>query len=297
MVIRIHTRDEVRSRVTSGGWTIVWGPPATESRLVDFVIPGKSDDIYAWVWRETENQLKQFEQDVSIVCPDVVNQTAQFLSRIFDHKHSGEAECGGLAVKAGTIEYLSESNRPNDNNSRQSIWQSYFGLRITKPLPTSNEHVPRTNGAFLSNFWYKIRSSIEPGRSLDVVNDGNQMRDGKLKVATNGHYSGQYWQLRPSNTTPTTYKLRTMWLGCDMYLTTYNEAGLRPRLAPAGSSAGQDWLIDRKEDGTYELSVANCSNRVLVSDENGNGVEMTFDRTSKPGWILQRDKPIEERWR
>ena len=108
-----------------------------------------------------------------------------------------------------------------------------------EPLPQDGVLEPPNLGSLDSNWWYKIKNPAKPGMALDVVNDGNQERDGKLQMAAEGNFSGQYWQLRPSKISPGAYNLCTMWLGTKMFLDVYGDDKTRPHLATAGNYSGQ----------------------------------------------------------
>lgn len=91
--------------------------------------------------------------------------------------------------------------------------------------------------------------SAKPGMALDVLNDGNQQRDGKLQMAAEGNFSGQHWQLRPSKTNPETYSLCTLWLGANKWLDVYGDDKTRPHLATAGNYSGQQWHVASQGNG------------------------------------------------
>jgi hypothetical protein len=132
--------------------------------------------------------------------------------------------------------------------------------------------------------------------ALDVVNDGNQHRDGKMKMATNGNYSGQYWQLRPSTSSTGAYNLCTMWLGADKCLDVYGDDKTTPHLAIAGNYTGQQWHIQLDNDGSCMLTNDYCgTGLVLAADLHGSRVYMADAVSSHAGnWVLEPLKTITE---
>jgi hypothetical protein len=180
-------------------------------------------------------------------------------------------------------------------------YQPYIGLRVTKPLPSKkgpkvggSPEAP-TGSAFDSNSWYKITNTARPGLALDVVNDGNQQRDGKITMAVEGNFSGQHWQLRPSKSNPGTYNLCTMWLGINMCLDVYGDDKTRPHLATAGNFSGQQWHIDSYGSGTWKLTNSYSGPLVLAADASGSEIRLR-DPQILPGsqWVLQLVRPITE---
>lgn len=297
MVLHFHTREEVQGSITAGRWTIAWGSLVTEANLVKSITPVHSSNALAWISQHLNPQLEKYEQTLETVSGNVIDEAAQFLCGLQDHKYIGEAEIAGLQVKAGIAEYFSSRRMLGSGELPQKIWQPYFGLRVTKPLPPKEPEQASTPIALDSNTWYKFVNNERPTLALDVVNDGNQLRDGRLKVAARGNYSGQYWQLRPTDLTLDTYTLCTMWLGSGMCLETSSNEVTRPRLAaaqPCTIPLERQWYIDFEADGTCRLRNAK-SMELLAVDASGKYLTMT-DNQDLPlcKWALQRAGPIRE---
>ncbi len=148
-------------------------------------------------------------------------------------------------------------------------------------------------GSFDSRYWYKIHPAAHPNKTLDVINDGNQNRDGKIHLAADGDFSGQYWQFRPSRTQPGAYNLVTMWLGKDRALDVYGDDRTTPHLTAAGNFSGQQWMIHGHGEGSWRLTNSYSGDLVLAVDDNGDGVHLR-DVRGKPAskWILSLDREI-----
>ncbi|GFF49903.1 hypothetical protein IFM46972_08915 [Aspergillus udagawae] len=105
------------------------------------------------------------------------------------------------------------------------------------------------------NTWYRLTNAyLGTSTALDVENDGSDNREGLLKMAPSGNYSGQYWRfLRlPSGT----FKLYTMFLGENRVLDVYGDIKTKPHLATNGNYSGQEWTVGSWGDGTWKLSNA-----------------------------------------
>jgi hypothetical protein len=105
------------------------------------------------------------------------------------------------------------------------------------------------------NTWYRLTNAyLGTSTALDVENDGSGNREGLLKMAPSGNYSGQYWRfLRlPSGT----FKLYTMFLGENRVLDVYGDNKTKPHLATKGNYSGQEWTVGSWGDGTWKLSNA-----------------------------------------
>jgi len=194
------------------------------------------------------------------------------------------------------------SSTPLPDSNQPSI-----GLHVTEPLPPKEARttaVPNSEqdaaldsatDSFDSNSWYKIKNAAKPGRALDVINDGNQERDGRLQMAADGDFSGQYWQLRPSRTSPGSYNLCTMWLGRNKALDVYGDDKTTPHLTTAGNYSGQQWQIRRHGRGTWSLTNLYSAPLVLAADGSGDGLHLRDAlRSPLSHWILERVRPITE---
>jgi len=118
------------------------------------------------------------------------------------------------------------------------------------PAPTNQASA----GSFDPTKRYRLTNNfLGPSTSLDVVNDNGTSSSGKLNMAANGLYSGQYWTLNPLPGGK--YSLSTMFLGPDMRLT-ITEHDPTPRLAKASTTPGWDqvWMITQWGDGKWKIS-------------------------------------------
>lgn len=149
-----------------------------------------------------------------------------------------------------------------------------------------------------SHAWYKLRNVAAPGRSLDVINDGHQLIDARLRMAQDGYYSGQFWHFRPSTTHPGLYNLCTMWLKPNKSLDVYGNDKTTPHLITTERLPGQQWMVQPMGDGTWRLSNLYSEGLVLAVDEVGRGLHLvpqdSLGGSRRCEWILQWDRPIRE---
>jgi hypothetical protein len=301
----VTNRNEERARIAAGGWAIVWGDLFNEADLLTFAISIPTGTVGAWVSQQVDAQLQKFSQSLADVSDDVVKQAAEYLNGLLKGKDSGERDINGLGVKGGFATYhrqmifkafgkqVGSTKLPNNH-------QPYIGLRVTKPLPPKGTKATTPPAAptvpsFDSKSWYKIKTAAKPGMALDIVNDGNQQRDGKLQMAAEGNFSGQHWQLRPSKTSPGAYNLCTLWLGTNMFLDVYGDDKTRPHLAEAGDYSGQQWHIESQGNGTWKLTNSYSGTLVLAADASGSELHLRDPQTSPTSqWTLQLVRPITE---
>jgi len=144
--------------------------------------------------------------------------------------------------------------------------------------------------------WYKLHNAGIPGSSLDVVNDGNQQIDARLKIVQDGNYSGQYWQIRPSATRPGLFNLCTMWLTPAKSLDVYGDDMTTPHLITSGNFSGQQWSLRQRKDGTWRLRNEYSGDLVLAADQSGRGLRLVAPESladsGKGDWVLERYGPI-----
>ncbi|RDW65701.1 RICIN domain-containing protein [Aspergillus mulundensis] len=140
----------------------------------------------------------------------------------------------------------------------------------------------------MSTSWYRIKNLAKPDMAIDVKNDGNQERDGALKMAPDHDVTGQHWQLRPSPTNEGAYNLSTKWLGTKMLLDVYGSDKTRPHLSPAGDYTGQQWKVEKYGNGTWKLSNAYSGPLVLAAEESGSELRLKDPKSSPASqWILE----------
>jgi len=180
-------RNRVRDATQAGGWTITWGDLINELAVVQLIVSIPTGTVGAWVSSQVEVQLQKFQQRLSTVSDDVVKEATDYVKDLLARKSSGERDIQGLGVKAGIVTYHRKLKTPLGSTKLPNNHQPHIGLRVTKPLPPKGGP---TAGSLSSSAWYKIRNTARPGMALDVVNDGNQQRDGKLQMATDGNFSG-----------------------------------------------------------------------------------------------------------
>ncbi|KAJ5464465.1 uncharacterized protein N7458_000151 [Penicillium daleae] len=292
----VTDRNQQRAQIAAGGWTIAWGDLINEWDAIELIISIPTGTVGAWVSEQIQAQLQKFQQSLRDVSDDVVNQATAYLRELLQNKRSGERDFDGLGVKAGIVTYHRHMKLPlGVQTSLPNNHQPYIGLRVTKPLPPKGAPATAGQGLLDSKSWYKIKSPEKPGSALDVVNNGNQQRDGTLQMAAEGNVSGQYWQLRPSKTTSGQYNLCTMWLGTGMSLDVYGNDKTRPHLAASGNYSGQQWHVDKQTNGTWKLSNSYSGTLALAADASGSELHLRDPQSlPTPGWNLQLIRPITE---
>ncbi|GKZ60328.1 hypothetical protein AnigIFM49718_006667 [Aspergillus niger] len=292
----VTDRNQQRAQIAAGGWTIAWGDLINEFDAIELIISIPTGTVGFWVSEQVQAQLQKFQQSLGDVSDDAVNQATAYLKDLLQNKQSGEQDFNGLGVKAGIVTYHRYMEFPfGVKSSLPNNHQPYIGLRITKPLPPKETPATAGQGFLDSNSWYKIKTAAKPGSALDVVNDGNQQRDGRLQMAAEGNFSGQYWQLRPSKTSAGAYNLCTMWLGTGMSLDVYGDDKTRPHLAASGNYTGQQWHVEKQANGTWRLSNSYSGPLVLAADINGNELHLRDPQSlPTPEWNLQPIRSITE---
>ncbi|KAJ5819392.1 hypothetical protein N7474_004983 [Penicillium riverlandense] len=294
----VTDRNDRRAEVAAGGWSIAWGDLINEWDVVELIISAfiPTGSVAIWVSQQTEAQLQKFQQSLRDVSDDVVNQATKYLTDLLQNKRSGEWEIDGLGVKAGIVTYHRHMKLPfGVKTPLPNNHQPYIGLRVTKPLPPKGAPATAESGSMDGKSWYKIKNATKPGMALDVVNDGNQQHDGRVQMAADGNFSGQYWQFRPSKTSPGAYNLCTMWLGTKMFLDVYGDDKTRPHLAAAGNFSGQQWHVISQGNGAWKLSNSYSGSLVLAVDENGSQLHLINSQASPTAqWNLQLMRSITE---
>ncbi|KAL2219652.1 carbohydrate-binding module family 13 protein, partial [Thermoascus aurantiacus ATCC 26904] len=103
--------------------------------------------------------------------------------------------------------------------------------------------------------WYHIKNRSHPYLAIDVINDpATIQKDAQIKLVPAGNFSGQFWQLRPSQTSPGSINLCTLFLGTQRCLDVYADDKRRPHLPPAGDYSGQQWQIEGSDTGFWRLT-------------------------------------------
>lgn len=169
-----------------------------------------------------------------------------------------------------------------------NIFLNYFQLVITV-IAFLLQHVATSkyllnmdlqhqeNDAFNPNMWYRLKNAHMPStHCLDIVNDHHtaQHSSGLLKIARDGYYAGQYWQIKPNG--DGTYFLRTWWLGPTRQLDVDAQDGETPVMQSVEQVLGQRWRIEAWGDGTWlfengdaDLGHLRCLD--TVEDARGEG--------------------------
>lgn len=295
----VTDRNEVRAAIAAGGWALVWGDLLNEADVLSFAISIPSGTVAAWVSEQVEAQVKKFSQSLDDVSDDIVLQASDYLKSLMKGNGSGERDISGLGVKGGFATYHRKmiykvAGKEIGRHQLPNNHQPYIGVRVTKPLPKLPPS-PAVLESFDSNSWYQIKNTAKPGFAIDVINDGNQLRDGKLQMAAEGNFSGQLWQLRPSKTSPGAYNLCNMWLGTGKLLDVYGDDKTKPHLTDAGTYSGQQWQIQRVENSTWKLTNSYSGALVLAADIVGSELRLD-DLSNSPAyqWTLQLVGPITE---
>ena len=132
----VTNRNEVRDAIAAGGWIIAWGDLINEADAIELIVFASIGAAGNWVSEQINAQLRKFNQSLTDVSEDVVNQAIGYLKGLLQQKRSGEREIDGLGVKAGIATYHRHFEIPfNGKVSLPNNHQPYIGVRVTKPLP------------------------------------------------------------------------------------------------------------------------------------------------------------------
>ena len=291
----VTNRNAVRAEIAAGGWTIVWGDLINEFDIVTLIVSVPTGSVGAWVNQQVRSQLRKFSQSLDDVSEDVVEQATDYLTGLLEHQRSGERDIKGLGVKAGIATYNRKLKTPLGSTPIPNNHQPYFGLRITKPLPSKVVRPTETREAPVtidSRMWYRFTNAGTPGFSLDIVNDGSGRPSGKLQMANTANVSGQYWVVRRQNASDTFY-LSSLYQGPDFRLDVYGNDKTKPHLGISGNYSGQKWTMAKWEDGTYKLS-NDYSGEDLHLDGDPSTMSVTSGGSPTQHWQLTTIKPITE---
>lgn len=151
---------------------------------------------------------------------------------------------------------------------------------------------PTPSSVFDSQQRYRIKNFSPPSLAIDVINDPATIAsDAQLHLVPDSNLSGQFWQVRPSQTNPGSYNLCTLFLGTKMCLDVYGDDKKRPHLAPAGNYSGQQWLISSRGDGTWSLTNSYSGPELLLDVGIVNG-----DRTAALCLSDNVEASVSQRW-
>lgn len=116
-----------------------------------------------------------------------------------------------------------------------------------KPFPA--EESPQES--IDTRYYYRLTTQWQgDGKSLDVVNDGNNNR---LQLANTGNYSGQFWKF--TNLGGGFYRMTTQWQGDGKSLDVINDGNNNQiQLANTGNYSGQFWKVQSMGNGYYRLT-------------------------------------------
>lgn len=299
----VTDRNQTRDAIAAGGWTIAWGDLINEGDVIEGAISVYTNTVPAFVTQQITVQVQKFRQNLNNISHDVVDQAISFAKSALLGRRNEERDINGLGVKAGLATYHRHMEywllgKKVGSHALPNNYQPYIGVRVTKPLPTKDGSTPAPvtspePSTLSSNAWYKMKNTAKPGMSIDVINDGNQQRDGQLHMAADGDFSGQYWQLRPSPVVAGAWNLSTMWLGTNMSLDVYGDDKTRPHLTAAGRFSGQQWHIVPNGDGTWQLTNTYSGPLVLTADANGSQLSLRDAQTASASrWVLHYVRQI-----
>jgi hypothetical protein len=145
-------------------------------------------------------------------------------------------------------------------------------------------------------YWYRLKNFVPPYLVIDVINDGAGSKNGQIHMVPEGDFTGQYWRLRRSTTSPGYWNLCTMFLGTSMCLDVYGDDKTRPHLAPAGNYSGQQWKVESWGDGSWKLTNAYSGPAMMLDVKSGTQeVYMSDgDRGQSQHWGLWGLQPVTE---
>ncbi|KAE8407362.1 hypothetical protein BDV37DRAFT_279895 [Aspergillus pseudonomiae] len=136
-------------KVADGGWTILYGDLINEWDVVTGLASIPIGAAGVWASEQIQAQLQKFQQSLSDVSDDVVNQATNYLKQLIRNKSLDEQDFDGLGVNPGIITYKRWLEFPFGlKTDLPDNYQPYVGLRITKPLPPK---VPTITKSIMEN--------------------------------------------------------------------------------------------------------------------------------------------------
>ncbi|KAJ4369585.1 hypothetical protein N0V83_005347 [Neocucurbitaria cava] len=170
--------------------------------------------------------------------------------------------------------FNSASNPNSRAYSGEDTLVSVTDIPAPSPSMTFNITVKRDNrparSTFDSKMWYRLKNTYHPDtHCLDVINDNSYDSTGLLKMARDGRYSGQHWQIKSNG--DGTYFLRTLFLGPNRQLDTLAHDKTTPILQPTAFVMNQFWQITPWGDGTWCLTNAYSGQYQCMDTMEGSG--------------------------
>lgn len=267
--------------------------------------------------------------DVMQAWPDkYINRRVDYLSVEIEQKYSGRADpLGGGRQKHPTGWYTLHDSAPDPATGNfEGFRVNYFPNRLAEvkkrfqQSKLATEILPKllANWAALKatalvseafplpaaspHTWLRLSSLSSPSMNLDVANDPNGVsNDAQLQLTRQGNYSGQFWHVRPSDTSPGRWNLCSLFLGRGMCLDVYGNNKTLPHLTTAGNYSGQQWqLIKKPLHHAWSFSNAYSGDDMVLSTvTNPDGsikltVESRDDEKMAQMWVVTAIRPITE---
>ncbi|KAJ9659113.1 hypothetical protein H2201_007515 [Coniosporium apollinis] len=228
--------------------------------------------------------------------PKVGLVQADGLSQLQNKTSSGDAG-DPFPGTANRRVFNSTSNPHSKSRAGDDTFVSITSIPASSSTMTVEITVkPIVPPGFNAQTWYRLRNMLS-GYALDVVNDGIGSRDGFIRMAREGNFSGQFWQIKPR--ADGSYALCTEFLGAGMQLDVYGNDKTKPHLAPkdAGNYSGQFWRIKPWGDGSFHLSNEYSGPGLYLDTmEGGTRVAMNSSNAGRPTqrWTITPIRAITE---
>lgn len=133
------------------------------------------------------------------------------------------------------------------------------------------------------NAYFRIISSLDDEKSLDVVNNGE---NNTLRMANTGNVTGQSWLVTPIGKTGY-YRLTTQWQGKGKSLDVVNDgANNEICLAKTEDVAGQYWKITKIGEDLYSISNKWQPKKFLTANPDGSVRLEKFDTDLGQQWTF-----------
>ncbi|KXG52574.1 uncharacterized protein PGRI_088580 [Penicillium griseofulvum] len=173
-------RDDKRRILYNEGWSVIYGDLINEWDVITGIASIPFGATGAWFSQQVQAQLQKFQQSLSDVSDDIVNQARDYLKDLLQHKNTGERNFDGLGVKVGILTYERRLEAFGGWTKLPDNYQPYLALRITKPMtpigpPITTEAKNRPTP-----------SGVNLGSRLKT--NGQTMNEGDYLQSDNGFY-------------------------------------------------------------------------------------------------------------
>ncbi|CAI7640305.1 unnamed protein product [Penicillium manginii] len=124
-------RDKQRQILYDQGWSVVYGDLINEWDVITGIASIPFGATGAWFSEQLQAQLQKFQQSLSDISGDAVNQARDYLKDLLQHRKLGERKFDNLEVKVGILTYKRRLEVLGGWTKLPNNYQPYMALRIT----------------------------------------------------------------------------------------------------------------------------------------------------------------------